>query len=846
MTPNSVASDLLPLRRVLPNGLRLGFIQLPAGSQAAALVRVHAGAHDAPGEYPGLAHFLEHLLFLGSHAYAPTDSLMPFVQGRGGQLNASTRERHTDFFFQVATEAFDDALKRLLDMLARPLLDEAAQLREREVLQAEFLARGRDRETLCDAAIGTALSAAHPFSAFHAGNRDTLPVEAAAFQRALKGYQQRFYHSGQMELLVAAPCSLEQLLELLQCTECQLPAAPAVARQVPPLRADEGAVLHLQVDGASPCLDLAFALDGLPNETCVALDVLGAWLASQASGSLGAALREAGWCDAVALRAPYWHDGQGVVVFEMQLSEQGMAERAQIIATVRSWLQFMTLQAPWPELWDEYVQIRQRGLLGKEPLSLLRYWIDPAASAPSIDASRVRQALQALGTQFADGKPIVLTVDGKGGDQCTRIDTAEQGFTLQLAAERLPLAVDVDRQWRLPERNRWLTAQVQPRVAPVALPALCWLEHDDYLRGQGALYLRWQFAPDRPPAGLWHALSAALRVHTVAAAQAGIELRFDDLGDSWCLALFGFAAALPLVVHDLLDVLKAPPIAVFDDGQRLSGGAQVPGADELLIRQLLRRLPTLAGPPAVEGQTVLDQNVLERVWQRSRWDALAVGLPAHLSGPLQDVLAAMPGHGEPIAERQPERPPRYQWSRYGNPGAETALVLFCPLPARSAAIEAAWRQLARLMESAFFRRLRSELQLGYAVFCGYRQLGERGGIVFAVQSPSATAAEILGYMEAFLESFAASLEAPSAGVLQALSAGESANGLNRDLRRRAEAVWQARLAGCAAEHPEAVAAAMSTVGVGDISLQLQKLRAADGGWHVVANADAPDGRWRQR
>ncbi len=845
MTPDSIPSDLLAVRRTLANGLRLGFIQLPAGSQAAALVRVHAGAHDAPGEYPGIAHFLEHLLFLGSRAYTATESLMPFVQGHAGQLNASTRERHTDFFFQVSADVFDEALKRLLDMLARPLLDEAAQLREREVLQAEFLARGRDRETLCDAAIGTALTAPHPFSAFHAGNRDTLAVESPVFQQALKGYHQRFYHGGQMELLVAAPCGIEHLLELLQCAECQLPVAHAVARQTAPLRADDGVALHLQVDGARPLLDLAFALDGLPDETCVALDVLASWLASQASGSLCRAMREAGWCEALMLRVPYWYDGQGVVVLELQLTEQGMANRGEIVAAVRSWLLYMTSQAPWPELWDEYVQIRQRGLLGKEPLALLRYWVDPAAWTPTLDAERVHQALRTLGTQLDGSKPIILTVDGEGGDRRGDITAPHAGFALNMLSERLPVATNQAWQWQLPERNPWLRRQMQPRVSPVALPALCWLEHGGDSRGQGALYLRWRFTTGRPPAGLWHVLYSALRAHTVAAAQAGVELRFDDLGGSWCLALFGYAEALPLVLQDLLDELKQPPVAAFDGGRRLFDEAKVPGADELLIRQLLRRLPVLESS-AAEGNTILDQRAIERVWQGARWDALAVGLPARLSGPLQDVLAAMPGLAEPAAEQHTERFPRYLWSRFGDPGAENALVLFCPLPVRSASVEAAWRLLARLMESAFFRRLRSELQLGYAVFCGFRQLGERAGIVFAVQSPSASAAEILGHIETFLESFSASLEAPSDMVLEAISAGESPNGFSHDLRRRAEAVWQARLAGLDAEHPVAVAAAMSTGDVSAIKAQLHALRAADGGWHVVANASAPDGRWQQR
>lgn len=837
MTPDSVPPAVLPQWHVLPNGLRLGFIQLPAGSQAAALVRVNAGAHDAPGEYPGLAHFLEHLLFLGSQAYTPTQSLMPFVQGCAGQLNASTRERHTDFFFQVPAAAFGEALKRLLDMLARPLLDPAAQLREREVLQAEFLARGRDRETLCDAAIGTALSCAHPFSGFDAGNRETLPVEAPAFQKALTGYHQHFYQTGQMELLVAAPCSLEQVLELLQRDECQLPVAPIVARPIQPLRADDGGTLRLSVDGARPYLDIAFALDGLSDEACVALDVLGCCLSSQADGSLFQLLNAAHWCDAVSLRVPYWHAGQGVAVFELRLTERGMAERAQIVAALRDWLHFISTQAGWSELWDEYVQIRRRGLMGKEPLALLRYWIDPAAWTPSIDAKRVQLALQMLGAQLQASRPIVLTVDAGVGAPTRRIEPATAGFALELVAEQLPPSERSAWQWRLPERNPWLSERLQPGIAPLQMPTLRWVEHVN-AAGQGALYLRWRFAAGQPSAGLWHTLHAALRRHSLAAAQAGVELRFDDHGHSWCLALVGYAEALPLIIRDLTDVLKAPLPVAFDEGRRLYNEAATSGADEMLIRQMLRRLPLVLAGAAPETDASLDQYALNQAWHQSRWDALAVGLPRHLSGPLQRVMAALPGLAEPAATRQQESKPRYCWSPFGEPGAETALVLFCPLPLRTAIIEASWRHLARVMEGAFFRRLRSELQLGYAVFCGYRQFGECPGIVFAVQSPSASASEILAHIETFLDGFAGTL-------VEVAAADPSTGNHDGDLRRRAESLWQAHLAGFDGDHPEAVAAASANLDARAIRAQLQALRDAEGGWHVVANAEAPDTRWHR-
>ncbi|MFH7617819.1 insulinase family protein, partial [Pseudomonas syringae group genomosp. 7] len=61
-------------------------------------------------------------------------------QRDGGQVNASTGERSTDFFFELQQAVFAQALERLCDMLARPRLAIADQLREREVLHAEFIA----------------------------------------------------------------------------------------------------------------------------------------------------------------------------------------------------------------------------------------------------------------------------------------------------------------------------------------------------------------------------------------------------------------------------------------------------------------------------------------------------------------------------------------------------------------------------------------------------------------------------------------------------------------------------------------------------------------------------------
>ncbi len=150
----------------------------PDLKRSAAALRVAAGSHDVPLAWPGLAHFLEHLLFLGTERFPAGEGLMAYVQRHGGQVNASTSERTTDFFFELPTRSFSDGLERLSDMLAQPRMNLDDQLREREVLQAEFVAWSQDPAAQQQFALFDGLPADHPLRGFHAGNRDSLPVRA--------------------------------------------------------------------------------------------------------------------------------------------------------------------------------------------------------------------------------------------------------------------------------------------------------------------------------------------------------------------------------------------------------------------------------------------------------------------------------------------------------------------------------------------------------------------------------------------------------------------------------------------------------------------------------------------
>ena len=83
--------------------------------RAAASLDVHVGSRDEPNGYEGLAHFLEHMLFLGTARYPSPDEYQQFISQHGGSRNAYTSFEHTNYFFEVnnADQDFDLEIKNV-------------------------------------------------------------------------------------------------------------------------------------------------------------------------------------------------------------------------------------------------------------------------------------------------------------------------------------------------------------------------------------------------------------------------------------------------------------------------------------------------------------------------------------------------------------------------------------------------------------------------------------------------------------------------------------------------------------------------------------------------------------
>ncbi|KTS76900.1 pyrroloquinoline quinone biosynthesis protein PqqF [Pseudomonas oryzihabitans] len=717
-----------PHRRLrLANGLAVALLHDPELPQAAALVRIGAGSHQAPRAYPGLAHFLEHLFFLGSQGYPATDSLMPLVQRLGGELNASTRETTTDFFFALAPEHLGAGLARLLDMLAAPLLAADAQRREREVLHAEFIAWSRSADTRRDLALATGLPAAHPASGFHAGNRYSLPLQSPAFQAALHDFQRQHYRAENALLVLAGPQALADLAALAREHGAVLPAGQAPRAMTPPPLPAIGE--HWQTTTATPPrLALQFALDDLRPRSWEAAELLEALLLGEQPGGLLATLRQAGLAERLDLAWPYRQERQGLL--RLAVVPGPRATPAALTAALCAWLAALR-QVPLANLEQDHAARVQRQWATLPALALVRrlgerLWLDRGGLAwpqPALSAT-ARAAWPRL---------LALLVPQR-----------LSGFAAGLPDEQVTEAPLVA-PFALPPANPLLTplpGLPTPGIQPWPLSQALAPQQRD-----GVLFLRWQWPGQAPVAPEATVLGALPRL----AAEAGVNLRWSPPGAPWELRLQGWAEALPKTLQQALDGL-AGEFAI-------SRAATQSPPEPMLIRQLLKVLPERL--PAVTPRTGDGGPA---------WQALACGLPLAAQTALASVVPPPQPRAVPLGE-----PPRFSgrhWHQEPSADAQQALLLFCPQSAALPDTEAAWRLLAARLQAPLFRRLRSERQLGYAVFSAYRQLGDHGGLLIGVQSPHAHAQDILAEIEACLSESRAALTAkaePLADSIQQLA-----------------------------------------------------------------------------
>lgn len=122
---------------VLPNKINILLISDITTEKSAASVDVNVGHFLDPDEVPGIAHFCEHMLFLGTQKYPVENDFCQYLSQHGGASNAYTSEEHTNYHFEVKSEAFKGAIDRFAQFFLCPLFDADSTDRELNAIDSE-------------------------------------------------------------------------------------------------------------------------------------------------------------------------------------------------------------------------------------------------------------------------------------------------------------------------------------------------------------------------------------------------------------------------------------------------------------------------------------------------------------------------------------------------------------------------------------------------------------------------------------------------------------------------------------------------------------------------------------
>ncbi len=325
----------------LANGMTVLLISDEKANKSLMATALPIGSMEDPMEQQGLAHYLEHMILMGSKNYPETNSLEQFLNKNGGYNNASTTAYRTAYYFEVNNDAFDEAVVRFADTLAFPLLAEENAKKEVNAVNAEMVrAKSSDGHLLNSVNLATS-NPAHPITKFTVGNNQTLSDKPnSKLQTELLKFYQTYYSANLMKAVLYSNQPIEKLAKLAEKTlgkmENKQLSAPQVSQAL--YRPEDKGVI-VEYKPLQPTKLLAISFD-MPNDEAKFANKTGEYLAyifnNNTEGTLSDYLIKQGLSDSgiSSTSSANVSRNRGAFTFYVALTEKGLAEKDKVISLI--------------------------------------------------------------------------------------------------------------------------------------------------------------------------------------------------------------------------------------------------------------------------------------------------------------------------------------------------------------------------------------------------------------------------------------------------------------------------------------------------------------------------------
>lgn len=173
---------------------------------SSASLNISVGCNHDPPDVKGLAHFLEHMLFMGTKKYPDENDFSQYLSKNNGMYNAFTAKDMTNYHFSVNPSAFEMAIDKFAHFFINPLFKKNSIDKEINAIESEHSKNLQNDFRRSISVLRILSKENHTFTKFCTGNLETLrdipkKNNTDIYSELLKFYN-KWYSSNLMNLVV--------------------------------------------------------------------------------------------------------------------------------------------------------------------------------------------------------------------------------------------------------------------------------------------------------------------------------------------------------------------------------------------------------------------------------------------------------------------------------------------------------------------------------------------------------------------------------------------------------------------------------------------------------------------
>ncbi len=802
---------------VLDNQMRVLLVSDPEADKSAAALTVGVGSLSNPPGRDGLAHFLEHMLFLGTKKYPNVDEYGAYIKRNGGSHNAFTASNQTTYFFDIKAEKLEPALDRFAQFFIAPLFNEKYVDREKHAVHSEYQLKLKEDSRRIDAAQKQSYNPASPYARFAVGSLDTLNDRPRhKIRDDLIAFYNKYYSSNIMGLTIVGREPLATLREWAINKFSAVPNHNASRyRPKPSEKIYLPGQLPREID-IVPLKNLHKLIYSFPMPSAKKhfrtrpFTYLAHFIGHEGKGSIYAALRDKGWISSLNASGMSLDDIQGGFEVEIELTPEGLGHTGEITQALFDYIDLLQQQGISEWRYDELKRKSELDFRFKEKTTASHYATRLSARLldyPPPEVLRGGKVMQEFNAKLIADFVRFLRPDNVAitlVDQGVKTDHIEPLYKVPYriakpSAKLLPKSAEnpASLTLALPYANPFIPerAALKPmklgHTVPILLehgegPSL-WFRQDETFGVPKAIFSVHLEIP-KAMDSVRHVLELSLLrdlvedqldEFTYPAQLAGLGYSITRTREGLNITLYGYDEKQPVLLDKVLFVLRRPTLdperfAIFKE--KLQRDLQNL-ALERPYRQILNERNRLLIEPSWSPRQKLDalQDITRNDvadYAATLFDEAEVRVLSHGNVTAKDARGMeeilrknLLDHTRFISTPEPKvkklAAGKTERKRYAVDHPDSVVLLSYQGQDESILQQAYWRLLGQVISSPFYTELRTNQQLGYAVFAAFSETRTLPGALFLVQSSAVSAKELEKRMQTFISSFPEQLKAMS-------------------------------------------------------------------------------------